>query len=137
MIETKALLTSFSIRIGKTLTFIWTSTPNNPLKSSVDLKTRQIPELPWLAKNIGCQIQNNRILIPNLDTYNRLLIYACVRLSLRNRIRVKELRKLVFELNNLDAHYWASRLRELWWRHEKYRPLLKTVKAFKLFFGLV
>lgn len=135
MIETKAL--AFSIRVGKTLTFIWTSTPDNPLKGSVDLKTRQIPELQWLAENMGCQIQNGRIIIPDLDIYNRLLIYACVRLSLRDRRKIRELRRLVFELSNLDAHYWASRFRELWWRHEKYRPLLNTIKAFKLFFGLV
>ncbi|RLB11001.1 MAG: hypothetical protein DRG27_02040 [Deltaproteobacteria bacterium] len=128
--------TYFSIKLGKTLTFIWSSTPDTPLKGSVDLKIRQIPELPLIAKNMGCQIQNGRITIPDLDIYNRLLIYACVRISLRNRGKIRDLAKLVFELSNLDAHYWASRFRELWWRHGKYRPLLNTAKAFKLFFGL-
>ena len=128
--------TYFSIKLGKTLTFIWSSTPNTPLKGSVDLKIRQIPELPLIAKNMGCQIQNGRIIIPDLDIYNRLLIYACVRISLRSRRKIKDLATLVFELGNLDAHYWASRFRELWWKHGKYRPLLNTAKAFKLFFGL-
>ena len=128
--------THFSIKLGKTLTFIWSSTPDNPLSGSVDLKIRQIPELPMIAKNMGCQIQNGRIIIPDLDIYNRLLIYACVRMSLRSGRKIRDLAKLVFELSNLDAHYWASRFRELWWRHGKYRPLLNTAKAFKLFFGL-
>jgi len=43
---------------------------------------------------------------------------------------------LVRGLADWDAHYWISRLRELWWEYRSYRSLLKAVKAFKLFFGL-
>ncbi|RLG39155.1 hypothetical protein DRN79_00400 [Methanosarcinales archaeon] len=124
----------FSIKLGKNLTFMWSSAPDT--KGSTDLKIRQIPELAIIAKNMGCRIQNGRIFIPDLDIYNRLLIYACVRISMRSRIKIRDLATLVFELSSLDAHYWASRFRELWWKHEKYRPLLKTAKAFRLFFGL-
>ena len=128
--------TYFSIKLGKSMTFIWSSTPDNPLKGSIDLKIRQIPELLLIAKSLGGKVQNGRIIIPNLDIYNRLLIYACVRTSLRSGRKIRDLATLVFELSNLDAHYWASRFRELWWRHGKYRLLLNTAKAFKLFFDL-
>ena len=127
----------FFIRLGKNLIFIWTSTPDNPSKGSIDLKIRNImPELLWLSKSMGCRVENDKIIVPNLDIYYRLLVYACIRLSLRDRMKIRELTTLVFEMSSLDANYWASRFRELWWKHKKYRSLLNTIKAFKLFFGL-
>jgi hypothetical protein len=122
---------------GDATTFIWSSTPKSPLKSSVDLKVKVPPsELLWLAEKLGCSTKGSRIIVSNLDIYNRLLVYACVRPLIKNIENVKDLTALVLELNNWDALYWASRFRELWWKHGNYKSLLKTAKAFKLFFGL-
>ncbi|MEM3710057.1 MAG: hypothetical protein QXL46_04025 [Nitrososphaerales archaeon] len=128
----------YLIKFHKSYTeFLWSSTPNNPIKGSVDLRVRFNPlELSWLASNLSCTIDNGSIIAPSLDIYNRLLIYASVRPTLRNNEKAKELALLVLDLNGWDAHYWASRFRELWWKYESYRCLLKVAKAFKLFFGL-
>ncbi|MEM2459570.1 MAG: hypothetical protein QXG66_05010, partial [Candidatus Bathyarchaeia archaeon] len=61
---------------------------------------------------------------------------ACVRPLMRKPEKIDELAQLVFEINSLDALYWASRFREVWWKHAKYRKILKVAKAFKLFFNL-
>jgi hypothetical protein len=89
-----------------------------------------------LAENLGCSVEGSRISTSHLDFYNRLLVYACVRPTLKSVETIKSLAMLVLELNSWDALYWASRFRELWWEYGKYRHLSKAVKAFKLFFGL-
>lgn len=122
---------------GDATTFIWSSTPENPLKSSVDLKVRVQPsDLLWLAENLGCPIEDGKILTSHLDLYNRMLVYACVRSTVKSIETARNLAMLILELNSWDALYWASRFRELWWEHRKYRYILKAVRAFKLFFGL-
>jgi len=124
-----------SIR-GEVATFVWSSTPDNPSKSAVDLKVKMRPvEVLWLAEQLGCILRQRKVLASNLDIYNRLLIYACVRPTLKDAEKARSLASLVLELNSWDALYWASRFRELWWKHEKFMHLLKAAKAFKLFFG--
>lgn len=122
---------------GKAAIFAWSSTPEQTLKSSVDLKTKTRPsEIFWLAENLGCTLGHKKIFASNLDIYNRLLIYACVRPAIKNVEKATNLATLVLELNSYDTQYWASRFRELWWKHGNYKLLLKAVKAFKLFFNL-
>jgi hypothetical protein len=122
---------------GKATIFEWSSTPEQTLKSSVDLKTKTYPsEIFWLAENLGCMLGRQKVFAPNLDVYNRLLIYACVRPTIKNVEKATNLATLVLRLNSYDAQYWASRFRELWWKHENYKLLLKAIKAFKLFFEL-
>ena len=117
--------------------FIWTATPWNPLKGSDDLKTRvKAVELFYLTSILDCSKKDDLILPSNLETYNRLLIYASVRPTVRSGEKARDLMLLTLDLNSLDSHYWASRFRELWWRYGQYRPLVKTCKSFKLFFGL-
>jgi len=130
--------TPYIVRLrGKTATFIWSSTPDNPLRGSVDLKVKISPsELLWLAKNLNCPIKDNKIFLPSLDLYNRLLIYACIRPALKSVEKIRSLTTCVLELNSWDALYWASRFRELWWNYEKLRNLKSAVKAFKLFFNI-
>ncbi|MEM2998514.1 MAG: hypothetical protein QW542_06175, partial [Thermoproteota archaeon] len=102
------------------------------------LKTRLNPkELLLLAKEFNIPIEKNKILVQNLELYNRLLIYACVRPSLRNNIEgIRKLREQIFDMTSWDAHYWASAFRELWWKYGKRAGLRKIVKAFMLFFGI-
>jgi len=122
---------------GEMTTFLWTAAPGKPLKSSVDLKVKMQPsEVMWLAENLGCLLGSGKVFASSLDIYNRLLIYACVRPTLKNLEKATSLAMLVLELNSWDALYWASRFRELWWKHEKYKRLLKAAKAFKLFFDM-
>ena len=128
----------YAVRLaGKTATFLWSSSPDAPLKSSVDLKVKShVSEILWLAKNMGCPLNENLISVRNLDAYNRLIIYAWVRSTIKNPETAKRLASLVLDINSWDALYWASRLRELYWNREKYSRRLRLAKAFKLFFGL-
>lgn len=121
----------------ETAIFLWSSSINNPVESSIDLKIKaRSEELIWLAKSLNSPIKKNEIPLSNLDSYNRLLIYACVRPTVKNIEKARMLATLILEINSWDAFYWASRFRELWWEYKSYRRLLKVARAFKLFFGL-
>ncbi|MGC9115821.1 MAG: hypothetical protein ACP5HH_07480 [Fervidicoccaceae archaeon] len=131
--------TKYQIRLARNeATFIWGSTPQAPLKYSIDLKTKINPkELLLLAKEFSIPVEENKILVQNLELYNRLLIYACVRPSLRENIEnIRKLQEKIFDMTSWDAHYWASAFRELWWKHGKRLKLQKAVKAFRLFFEI-
>ncbi|MEM0011049.1 MAG: hypothetical protein QXN53_07945 [Thermoproteota archaeon] len=122
---------------GNVTTFLWSAASQENLESSIDLRIKTKPEeLYSLAGNLGCMNEQGKIIFPDFDSYNRLLIYACVRPLMRKPEKMEELVQLVFEINSLDALYWASRFREVWWKHAKYRRILKVAKAFKLFFNL-
>lgn len=122
---------------GKTANFMWTSSPQTLLKSSVDLKVRiDWDELLWFAKTMSLHYRENLIVFPNLDAYNRVLIFACVRNCLRSPKKVRELAHLVLDFNSWEAFYWASCIREEWWRHRSLRRLNRIVKAFKVMFNL-
>jgi hypothetical protein len=119
-------------------TFLWSSMPEKLLRSSVDLRVKiHPPEILPLAENLGCLLEDEKLFAPSLDVYNRLLIYACVRSTVKDIKKARDLATLVLDINDWDALYWASKFRELWWKHSKYRPLLKAIKAFKFFFDLV
>ncbi|MGB9960570.1 MAG: hypothetical protein ACPLKQ_08690 [Candidatus Bathyarchaeales archaeon] len=131
--------TKYQIRLARNrATFIWGSTPQAPTKYSIDLKTKINPkELLLLAKEFNIPVEENKILVQNLELYNRLLIYACVRPSLRESVEsVRKLQEKIFDMTSWDAHYWASAFRELWWKHGKRLKLQKAVKAFRLFFEI-
>lgn len=122
---------------GNVATFLWSAASQENLESSIDLRIRIKPEeLYSLAENLGCINDQGKIIFPDFDSYNRLLIYACVRPLIKKSEKIEELVQLVFEINDLDALYWASRFREIWWKYAKYRRILKVAKAFKLFFNL-
>ena len=122
---------------GDLAEFLWSSTPENPTGGSIDLKIKaSAGELLWLAKILGYTNEKDAILVPSLDAYNKLLLYSAVRPSTRSPDKAKELAELILDLKGWDTHYWASRFRELWWKYRRPSRLLKTAKAFKLFFGL-
>ncbi len=138
-LDQEFLEVKYQVKLSKNgVIFIWGSTPKTPLKSSIDLKVRMDPEeLLSIAKKFNISVEGNRILVHNLESYNRLLIYACTRPTLgRNVESVRKLKDLVFNITSWDAHYWASAFRELWWKHGKRASLQKTIKAFKIFFGI-
>ncbi|MCX8185270.1 MAG: hypothetical protein RMI56_01685 [Sulfolobales archaeon] len=131
--------TNYQIKLaGNKATFIWGSTPQSPLKSSIDLVARIDPrELLLLAKELNIPVAKNKTLIQNLELYNRLLIYTCVRSSIRKNVEsVRKLEERISNMTSWDAHYWASAFRELWWKHGKHSKLRSIVKAFKLFFEI-
>lgn len=122
---------------GRIAKFIWSSTSGKPIKGSIDLKVRVEPtELLRLARKLNCTVNNGRIIAPTLDSYNRLLLYSAVRPTIRNGAKAGDLAFLTLTLNGYDVHYWASTIREMWWRHNRYSRLTRIVKAFKLFFDL-
>lgn len=121
----------------RTVTFLWSCEPGNFLESAVDLKVKvPVLEILKIAEELGCNPVNSKIFPQNLDVYNRLMIYAAVRPQVRSFSGIRELKFLVKKINGLDAHYWAAGFREIWWKHRRYRSLLKAVKAFKLFFDI-
>jgi len=137
-LKQEQLETRYQIKLAKNQAiFIWSSTPQAPLKSSIDLKAKINPnELLLLAKEFGISIEKNKILVQNLELYNRLLIYACVRPSLRKIESIRRLEEQIFGMTSWDAHYWASAFREMWWKHGKRAKLQNVVRAFKLFFEI-
>ena len=117
--------------------FFWSATPENPTKGSTDLKIKvKEKELIHLAEILGCTKERDIISVPNLDVYNKLLLYSSVRASIRSPNKAKELAELILDLKGWDAHYWASKFREFWWRYRRPNRLRKMAKAFKLLFGL-
>ena len=122
---------------GKTATFLWTSSPKTLLKSSVDLKVRiDWDELLWFARTLSLPCKKNLIVFPNLDAYNRVLIYACVRRYLKSPRKARKLAHLVLDFNSWEAFYWASSIREEWWMNRSVRKLYRVAKAFKVMFKL-
>ena len=122
---------------GKTAIFLWTSSPETLLKSSVDLKVKiDWDELLWFAKTLNLPYKKNLIIFPSLDAYNRVLIYACVRSYLRSPKKARELAYLVLDFNSWEAFYWASSIREEWWISRSLRKLYRVAKAFKVMFNL-
>jgi len=134
----QVLQTKYQIKLAKNrATFIWSSTPQKPLKSSIDLKTKiNTDELLIIAKELSVPVEDNKIMVQNLELYNRLLIYACIRPSLRKAESICRLQEKIFDMTSWDAHYWASAFRELWWKHGKRAGLQNVVKAFRLFFEI-
>ena len=122
---------------GKTATFLWTSSRESILKSSVDLRIRVgQDEFLWLAKVLGCRVNKNEIVFSNLDQYNRILIYAYVRKTIRSPGKANCLANLILDLNSWEAFYWASVIRENWWEHRSIKKLYRVAKSFKLLFNL-
>lgn len=122
---------------GRKARFIWSSTPNKPVKGSVDFTTRVDPsELLWMAEKLNCTVNGNRIMIKDIDSYNRLLLYSAVRSTIKDKLVAEDLAYLILNLSGYDAHYWASALRSVWWKYGDNRHVTRIAKAFKIFFNI-
>lgn len=135
--QAEVLKNCFTVRLYKrSAAFYWSLNPTFR-GGCLDLKVKVPPqELLNLTKELHCPVDGSKIMPSDIDSYNRLLIYAAVRPTLTHPLQAVELVWLVKGLTGWDAHYWASRFRELWWEHRNLKGLRKAVKAFKLFFGL-
>jgi len=120
---------------GRAAIFIWSSSPKSLRRSAVDLKVRVNPkEVFWLAKRLNCRFDDDMVFAPNIDVYNRLIIYAFVRPTIRNNNKARELGELVINMSYVDAYYWASMFREVWWNYGNHKSGLKHARSFKLLF---
>jgi tRNA U38,U39,U40 pseudouridine synthase TruA len=114
--------------------FIWDNTNKDLVNGSIDLLIDvNVKDIVRVAKIFKCEITNidneYKIIIPNYDVYNRLLIYAYVKPLLNNN---EKLIRIVISMDYVDAMYWASKFREAWWYENIWKYNL--AKAFKLFF---
>lgn len=125
-----------SIR-GRKARFIWSSTPRKPVKGSIDFVARvDVSELLWIAKSLNCTVNGGKILVPDIDSYNRLLLYSAVRPTVRDRSKAVDLALLILSLSVHDVHYWASAVRSVWWRYGRGSHVSRVARAFKVFFNL-
>jgi hypothetical protein len=112
------------------------------LDVKVSVKDRE--ELLYLAKKLGCEVAEERkwITTDNGDAYNRLMVYAVLRRSLRLPEKVEQLRGLVLSEDFAgDAWWWASTFTEIYQKKAGEasvgsRCLYRPAKAFKLLYNL-
>lgn len=112
----------------------------------LDVKTpvRSQEELLYLARVLNCDVSEEKkwISTDSDEAYNRLLVFAVVRMSLRLPEKIEKLRNLVLSEDFAgDSWWWASTFTEIY--QEKAREkgvgsrcLYRPAKAFKLLYGL-
>lgn len=71
------------------------------------------------------------------DEYEKLMIYAAVRQSMRKPLAANKLKDAVKDLGAYEAHYWASIFKEIFTRTQKRIDLFKPAKAFKTLYHLI
>jgi len=71
------------------------------------------------------------------DKYEKLMIYAVVRQSIRNPIIANRLKDLIKDLGAYEAHYWASIFKEIFSRTQKRVELFRPARAFKTLYHLI
>lgn len=92
-------------------------------------------ELVALADRLdGLLWSSKRSIRVNEGAYKRLVVYACVRRSLADGERARELEDVVVGLDEYEAHFWYSKFVEAW---EKPFGIARPAKAFKVLYGLV
>ena len=110
----------------------------------VKVSAKSQEELMYLAKKLGCGISEEKkwISTDNSDAYNRLMVYAVVRRSLRLPWKAEQLRGLVLSGDFTgDAWWWASAFTEIYQKRAGEvgvgsRCLYRPAKAFKLLYDL-
>lgn len=70
------------------------------------------------------------------DKYEKLMIYAVVRQSIRNPLKANRLKDAVKDLGAYEAHYWASIFKEIYGRTQKRIELFRPSRAFKTLYHL-
>lgn len=118
----------------------------NPSREYLDAKVsaKSQEELLYLAKKLGCGISDEKkwISTDNSNAYNRLMVYAVVRRSLRLPRKAEQLRSLVLSMDFAgDAWWWASAFTEIYQKRAGKagvgsRCLNRPAKAFKLLYDL-
>jgi len=71
------------------------------------------------------------------DKYEKLMIYAVVRQSMRNPLRANRLKDIVKDLGAYEAHFWASIFKEIFSRTTSRLELYRSARAFKTLYHLI
>ena len=71
------------------------------------------------------------------DEYEKLMIYATVRQSIRNPLMANRLKDIVKDLGAYEAHYWASIFKEIFGRTQKRIELFRPARSFKTLYHLI
>jgi len=110
----------------------------------VKVSVKNQGELLYLAEKLGGKISEEKkwISIDDSDAYNRLMVYAVVRRSLKLPWKIEKLRRLVLSEDfSGDAWWWAGTFTEIYQKRSREvgvgsRCLLRPAMAFKLIYGL-
>jgi hypothetical protein len=70
------------------------------------------------------------------DKYEKLMVYAVVRQSMRNPLRANRLKDVVKDLGAYEAHFWASIFKEIFSRTQNRLELFRPARAFKTLYHL-
>ena len=70
------------------------------------------------------------------EIYEKLLVYAVVRQTIRNPEKAIDLRGIIKELGLYETHFWASIFAETYRMTLNRRALYRPAKAFKILYGL-
>lgn len=136
MESTASILTMIVRKNPSTVEFIHTSKFNSITEGAKDLEAEvNWKELCFISKRLGCQISTEKIYAKNQSDYDRLLIFAAVRPTLKHQTVVPDLSDIVLKLNGYDLNYWALQFKKAFW-YEDNSQVARVAKAFNVLFGL-
>lgn len=84
----------------------------------------------------GFELGGHCLKVKGDELYERLIVYATVRQSLRDPAKVLDLKPIVKELGAYELHFWASVFVENYRRLKSRLALMRPAKAFKILYGL-
>jgi len=92
-----------------------------------------------VAKALKCRIseKNKWITTNDPEAYQRLVVYAVVRATMRRNNASERLIRLVLSNDSYaDVLYWSSCFLQAYERYKSFLPLRRLARAFKLVFNL-
>ncbi|MGQ9507538.1 MAG: hypothetical protein ACUVTB_06780, partial [Candidatus Bathycorpusculaceae bacterium] len=132
-----SILTMVSRLDSSTVEFIHTSKFNTVSEGAKDLEAKvDWKELCSIAKTLGCVVSKDKVHAKSQSDYDKLLIFAAVRSTLKCKTAVSELSEVVLKLNGYDLNYWALQFKRAFW-YEDHSQVTRVAKAFTVLFGLV
>jgi hypothetical protein len=131
-----SILTMVMRKNSSTVEFIHTSKFNSISDGAKDLEAEvDWEELCSIAKRLGCFISDEKVRTKSQSEYDRLLIFAAVRPTLKSKDTISELSEVVLKLNGYDLNYWALQFKKAFW-YEDHFKVARVAKAFNVLFGL-
>ena len=136
MESTASILTMVMRKNSSTVEFIHTSRFNSITEGAKDLEAKiSWKELGFIGKRLGCKVSNDKVYAKNQSDYDRLLIFAAVRPTLKHHIKASDLSEVVLKLNGYDLNYWALQFKKAFWYEER-SQIARVAKSFSILFGL-
>ena len=99
-------------------------------------KAELITALNMLTPKKASHIDKDMIRIHSDEVYEKLLVYAVVRQTIRKPEKAIDLRSVIKELGLYETHFWASTFAETYRMTLNRRALYRPAKAFKILYGL-